>query len=209
MAQHTVLIADDHSLMRDSLRRMIESLDGFAVIGEVDNGFDALVAVKKLQPALILLDVSMPDASGVEVVVDTQRWSPDTKIVVYTGVTAAAKLKHLFDSGIDGLFFKDGDSQELIAGMRVIAKGGKCFDKKLPAILADLQAVQELTEREKQVLSQILSGHTNRDIAQLLNISLKTVDNHRTRLMHKLDVHSISELMRLAVKTGLIDTDAP
>lgn len=206
---HTVLIADDHSLIRDSLRHMVESLENFSVVAEVENGFDALVAIKKLQPSLLLLDVSMPDASGIEVVVDTQRWSPDTKIIIYTGVTTGARLKQLCDSGIDGLFFKHSDSQHLLAGIKEVAEGRTCFDEKLTAILAEVQTIQALTEREKQVLSQILSGHTNRDIAQLLNISLKTVDNHRTHLMKKLGAHSVSDLMRMAIKTGLLDMDSP
>ncbi|MBV1914424.1 MAG: response regulator transcription factor [Pseudomonadales bacterium] len=206
---HTVLIADDHMLIRDSLRQLIESLEGFTVVDDVDNGFDALVAIKKLQPSLILLDVAMPDASGIEVVIDTQRWSPDTKIIIYTGVTSGTRLKQLLDCGVDGLFFKHSDTRYLRDGINAVAEGRTAFDDKLADIIAGLEAADNLTAREKQVLSQILSGHSTRDIASYLNISVKTVDNHRTHIMRKLGTHSVSDLMRLAINTGLIDLDAP
>ena len=151
----------------------------------------------------------MPDASGIEVVVDTQRWSPDTKIIIYTGVTSGTKLKQLLDCGIDGLFFKHSDTEYLRNGIKAVADGRTSFDDKLAGIVAELEATETLTDREKQVLSQILAGHSTREIAGYLSISTKTVDNHRTHLMRKLGAHSVSDLMRLAIKTGLIDLDTP
>ncbi|HBA33579.1 MAG TPA: DNA-binding response regulator [Gammaproteobacteria bacterium] len=204
---HTVLIADDHTLIRESLRNMLEPLDDFSIVADVANGFDALVAVKKWKPSVLLLDVAMPDATGIEVVVDTQRWSPQTKIIIYTGVTSGAPLQQLIDSGIHGLLFKDSDSAHLIKALREVTHNHSYFDDKLSSVLAEQEAVGNLTEREKQVLSQILAGKTNRDIALLLNISIKTVDNHRTRLMNKLGAHSVSDLLRIAIKTGFIHPD--
>lgn len=183
---------------------MIEE-DGIAVLAEAANGIEAVAAVRHLRPHLVLLDVQMPFAGGVEVALEVRRWSPQTRIVVLTGITAPGKLAELIEVGVDGLFSKATDNAGLYAALPKILRGGRVI---APEIVAAIEAAPEqslLSSRERQVLNLIVMGQSNKEISAVLGISIKTVDRHRTNLMQKLDVHSVAQLISLALRQGLID----
>lgn len=210
--KHSVVIADDHQIVRQGLRSALETpglvnAEGLTVVAEAENGFEALAEVKVHQPDLLLLDISMPLAGGAEIVLDVQRWSPATHIVILTGIHAPGLLTQLLEANVAGIFSKGADLNELYRNLPLILRGGHYIASSLEQMLATQQSIPSLTGREQQILNMIVAGKTNKEIAQQLVISPKTVDKHRTSLMDKLDVHSVAELLAYAFREGLIDPD--
>lgn len=208
----TVVIADDHAIVRQGLRNALQAThieipEGIKVVAEACNGFEAISEVKIHQPDLLLLDISMPLAGGAEVVLDIQRWSPATRIVILTGVNAPGQIAHLLEAGVAGLFSKGADLNELYRNLPLILRGGRYIADSFQKVLQERGSAQALTGRERQILNMIVVGKTNKEMARQLNISPKTVDKHRTSLMDKLDVHSVAELLAYAFREGLIDPE--
>lgn len=208
----TAIIADDHQIVRQGLRSALQkpglvTPKGISVVAEASNGFEAIAAVKIHKPDLLLLDIVMPLASGAEAVLDVQRWSPDTHIVILTGINAPGLLAQLLEANVAGIFSKGDDLNELYQKLPLILCGGHYIADSFQKVLQAQQNTPALTARERQVLNMIVAGKTNKEIAQQLVISPKTVDKHRTSLMDKLDVHSVAELLAYAFREGLIDTD--
>lgn len=208
--KQSILLADDHQIVRSALRSMLEApqtqqLLPNVLVGEAADGLEAIEAVKRHKPDLVLLDVSMPKAGGTEVVIEVRRWSPDSKIVVFTGVTSPGLLSGLIDLGVHGLFHKSSDIDQMLAQLPLIIQGAHCVDDKISQHLLAGEAEHSLTGRERQVLNLLISGQSNREIGSALGISPKTVDKHRSNIMSKLDVHSFAELMRFALQQGLVD----
>ncbi|MCB1390276.1 MAG: response regulator transcription factor [Rhodobacteraceae bacterium] len=206
------IIADDHAIVRSGLRRALETPGlvepaGIAVVAEAGDGLEAIAAVRRHRPALLLLDVQMPLAGGVEVVLEARRWSPETRIVVLTGVTASGKIAELVHCGVDGLFSKGDDDADLFRQLPAILRGRRHIAPALRRLDA-APPPPALSDRERQTLNLIVSGRSNREIADTLGISAKTVDRHRTNLMQKLDVHSVAQLIAYALRERLIDPSA-
>lgn len=212
-ARYNAVIADDHAIVRSGLRDaltcpgLIEA-EGIAVLAEASDGIEAISMVRAHKPDLLLLDVQMPRAGGVEVVEEVRRWSPETKIVVLTGISAPGLLSGLVDSGVDGLFSKADSNDELCARLPGILRGQRYVAARFVTVLQNLPEQEALTGRERQVLNMILAGRSNKEMAEGLGISAKTVDKHRTSMMRKLDVHSVPQLMAVALRDGLIDPTA-
>ena len=210
----TVVIADDHQIVRAGLRAAFETPgvvfpDGLQVLAEATDGLQAIAAVKKHRPQLLMLDISMPMAGGAEILVDVRRWSPGTAIVVLTGVTAPGIVAGLLESGVEGMFSKGSSLEELYQKLPLILSGGRYIADEFARAMATHAGLLQLTERERQTLNMVIAGRSNKEIAELLSISPKTVDKHRTSLMQKLGVHSIAELLNLALREGLIDPAQP
>ena len=211
-ASWTAVIADDHQIVRQGLRSALEAThleipEGIQVVAEACNGFEAISEVKIHQPDLLLLDISMPLAGGAEVVLDIQRWSPGTKIVILTGINAPGLIAQLLEAGVAGLFSKGADLNELYRNLPLILHGGRSIANSFAEMLKAHHDTQALTARERQILNMIVAGKTNKEMARQLVISPKTVDKHRTSLMEKLDVHSVAELLAYAFREGLIDPE--
>jgi DNA-binding NarL/FixJ family response regulator len=209
--RHYAVIADDHAIVRDGLRTALEQPGliepaGIAVVQEAQNGLEAIAAIRKHRPHLLLLDVQMPLAGGVEVVEEVRRWSPDTKIVVLTGVTAVGMISVLIESGIEGLFSKGEDNAELYRRLPGILRGQRHIADCFVEILENAEDRTELTGRERQIFNLILRGQGNKEMAVALGISVKTVDKHRTSMMQKLGVHSVPQLMAYALRNGMVDS---
>ena len=205
-----VVIADDHKIIRDALNDLLinastESVASYELAAFTQNGLEAIAAVKVHKPDLLFLDISMPLASGTEIIHDIKRWSPDTRIVVFTGISSAGLLASIVETGVDGLFSKGSPASIMMDKLPVIIQGGRYIAPEFIDVIQRGQRASTLTDRERQTLNMIVSGKTNKEIAKLLSISPKTVDKHRTSLMNKLDVHSVAQLMALAIKDGLID----
>ena len=210
MRKFTCVIADDHAIVRTGLRAALEAKglieeDGIEVVGEAANGLEAIAAVRQHRPDLMLLDVQMPMAGGTEVLLKARRWSPETKIVVLTGISAVGKLSELVEIGVDGLFSKATNNDALYAALPKVLRGSRQIAGHITRLLEETPQISPLTDRERQCLNLIVAGRSNKEIADLLGISAKTVDRHRTSLMQKLDVHSVAQLIALALREGLID----
>lgn len=208
--QYTVVLADDHQIVRDGLRASLQRPGvvepaGLRVLAEADNGFEAIAQTKLHQPDLLVLDIAMPLAGGAEVIVDIRRWSPATAIVVLTGIDAPGLIAGLLQSGVEGMFSKGAPLDELYQKLPLILRGGHYISDRFLRLMETHHSMQQLTARERQTLNMILAGKSNREMADMLSISPKTVDKHRTSLMHKLGVHSVAQLLQLALKEGLVD----
>ncbi len=189
--------------MCGGLRAILESL-GVEVVAEAANGLETIAAVKQHRPTLLTLDAAMPLARGVEVLGEVRRWSPETKVVVFTGLTSRGVWRDLAEAGASGVFLKSDDEDELRRGVAAILAGRRAHSPAAAEALAQEDG-PALTVRERQVLSLVARGQSNAEIAAALGISSKTVDNHRTNVMRKLDVHSVAALIAYALREGLLD----
>ncbi|WP_379545789.1 LuxR C-terminal-related transcriptional regulator [Qipengyuania sp. DSG2-2] len=207
---YSTVIADDHAIIRQALSGALsdpDAVEGFTieVCEEVGNGIEAIGAMRKHRPDLLMLDVSMPHAGGTEVLLEARRWSPDTKVIVFTGIAATGKIAEIVDAGADGVFCKSDDLAELTRAVPRILQGARIICARYLALLDEAIDVAPLTDRERQVLNLVVAGRTNREIAETLGISAKTVDRHRTNMMAKTGAHSATELVAFALREGLID----
>lgn len=206
----TAIIADDHAIVRDALSQLLcnaDSLDGynFTICDKVSDGIRAIGAVRKHQPNLLMLDVTMPHAGGTEVLIEARRWSPDTKVIVLTAVQASGKIAELVEAGADGVFCKSDEMDELADAIPKIMEGARIICSRFTQMLESVADVEPLTARERQILNLVVSGQTNREIGETLGISVKTVDRHRTNVMHKANARSAAELIAYALREGLVD----
>lgn len=203
--QPTAVIADDHPMIRQGLAQILQTA-GVTVVAEAADGLEAIAMVRREKPQLLLLDIAMPYARGIEVFGEARRWSPDTRIIVFSGMTSAGLISELAEAGADGIFLKREDLVALATSVPAILKGQQVFGPGVKALI-DNSTKSEMTAREREVLGLVSQGLSNREIGNRLGISLKTVDNHRSNLMRKLEVHSVAELMSFAMREGLLDSD--
>ncbi|WP_227817875.1 LuxR C-terminal-related transcriptional regulator [Nitrogeniibacter aestuarii] len=206
----TVVIADDHQIIRDAIDSLLAQASEqfghrYDRVATAEDGLSAIARVKAHKPALLFLDISMPMASGVEIIHDIRRWSPETRIIVFTGITSPGLIATVVESGVDALFSKGSPVADMIDKLPLILRGGRHIAPEFNDMIARGKQAATLTDRERQILNMVVSGKTNKEMADVLNISPKTVDKHRTSLMTKLDVHSAAQLMARALKDGLID----
>lgn len=201
---HSVVIADDHMLVRKSIRDLLTSHESFDIVGEAGDGLEAMVLVKSLKPDLLLLDAAMPKATGLEVIEEVRRWAPQTRIAVITGVASAPMLRQILDSGVEGLFLKSEDVKDWVDGLVAICEGGRRVSQAAEVRLAQQEQSNSLTGRERQVLLCIARGQSNGMIAERLGVSPNTIDKHRTSIMRKLNVHSATQLVTRAFHDGLL-----
>lgn len=200
-----VVIADDHGIVRQGVRHILEAALEQAEIHEAQNGLEAVAAVKLHQPDLLVLDAAMPMARGIEVLADARRWSPETRIVLLTGFTASGILADWLDADVEGMLLKSCQPEEMEKAFLTVLSGGKYMSDDVKALLLDIQDATPLSHREREVLSLVVTGNQNEDIADRLSISKRTVEKHRASLMAKLNVKTVAELMAEAYKRGLLE----
>jgi len=203
----TVVIADDHEIIRGAISSYLHQATelNFKVSGIAENGIEAIAMVKSQRPNIVFLDISMPLANGSEIIHDIRRWSPDTKILIFTGITAAGLVASIIETGVDGMFSKSSALSDMFEHIPTILRGGRFIAPEFIEMIDSSNRNVTLTKRERQILNMVVAGKSNKDVATILNISPKTVDKHRTSFMAKLGVHSFSELMARALKDGLIE----
>ena len=201
----TAIIADDHDLVRRGLAAVLADIGGIELVAEAANGIEAISLVKQHRPTLLSLDAAMPLARGIEVFAEARRWSPDTRVAVVTGFTSVGLLSDWMAAGVDGLFLKSCDPEELKAGFETILAGGNYVATEIADMIAANEDRPALTAREREVLALIATGNMNAAIAERLSISAKTVEKHRASLMAKVGAHSVSELLVYALREGLLD----
>lgn len=205
MTTYRAIIADDHAIVRSSLARILADIGGVDIVAEAENGLETIALVKQHAPDLLLLDAAMPLARGVQVYGEARRWSPDTRIVVVTGFTSTTMLADWLAAGVDGLFLKSAKPAEMMEGFAQVLAGGKFVSQEVADKLAVEPKREELTDREREVLALVAAGYQNAAIGEQLFISPKTVEKHRASLMAKLGVNSVSGLLTLALREGLLD----
>jgi DNA-binding NarL/FixJ family response regulator len=215
-AKHRVLIADDHTIVREGLRALLESDEGLEVVAAVDNGRDAVRLIGTLKPDLALIDLAMPQIDGLSAIRDLTRRGTGTKMVVLTMHKTEEHIRACLQAGASGYVVKDGSRSELLMAIRSVLQGKKFIspavaDRIVSGYLggspAGIRSLSDtLTEREKQVLKLIAEGGRNRDIAQALFVSVKTVEKHRANLMRKLDLHNTAALTAFAIENSLSTT---
>lgn len=206
----TVVIADDHVIIREAIANLLADtprpgVPRYTVVATAENGLEAIAAVKAHRPGLLFLDISMPLASGAEIIHDVRRWSPDTRIAVFTGVTSPGLLAGIVEAGADGLFSKAHPVSVMMEKLPLMLRGGRYVAAEFTELIRRGRQAGSLSGRERQVLNMIVAGKSNKEIASQLHISPKTVEKHRASLMGKLEAHSVVQLMARALKDGLID----
>lgn len=206
-----VLLADDHAVVRRGFRLILDSQADLEVIGEVANGREAVAAAQELQPDVIVMDVTMPELNGIEATRRIAEIAPRARVLALSMHKDAVYVREILRAGAKGYLLKDSEEGDLIAAVRSVARGeGFLSPGVSDAVLTDYRkhvtnALDLLTSREREVLQHIAEGKTNKEIATSLNLSVYTVEAHRGRLMEKLNLHSSGELVRFAVRNGLID----
>lgn len=203
--EHTIVVADDHPLSVQGLTRAIQGTSGLTVVGTASNGIEAIALIKRLQPDCAIIDLSMPGANGLEVFFEAKRWSSATRFAIITGISAASLFKQLFDADVDGLFVKNSSPESICTGIKLIVEGERVISDEAQTIIDQHKSTGQLTPRELEVLQCLARGNNNKEIAQSLGISPKTVDSHRTSLLRKKDVKTTASLLIKAMREGLIE----
>jgi DNA-binding NarL/FixJ family response regulator len=213
--RHRIVIAEDHTILREGLRALLASDPEFDVVGDAEDGLEAIKSVKSLTPDVVIMDLSMPRMNGVAAIKEIKRITPNTKIVVLTVHKNEEYILAAFQAGSDGYVLKYASHEELVSAIRTVLKGQPYLSPAVSAVvleayldgqkgLSSQSPFRMLTNRETEVLKLIAEGYRNRQIADLLGISVKTVERHRANLMKKLDLHSGAALTAFALENGLI-----
>jgi DNA-binding NarL/FixJ family response regulator len=210
-----IVLAEDHRLLREGLKALLQTEKDLQIIGEAENGIEAIRCVEKHAPDLILLDLSMPKMSGISVIKEIKSRFPEVKILALTIHESDQYVLEAFQSGADGYCLKDASRDELLIAIKSVLNGktyispgisegimvGYLEGKK---IIKGSTAWDSITQREKDVLKLIGEGYRNKEIADFLNISVKTVEKHRANVMKKLDLHNVSALTAYAIEKKLV-----
>jgi len=205
----SVIIADDHMMFRQGLKALLET-EGFDVVGEAENGHEAIRLARQHGPEVAVLDYSMPLLNGIDAAKEILRQSPQTLVVLLTMYDDETYALEALKCGIRGFVLKHQAADDLISAIREVLQGSIYLSPGISAaVVTALMAKQEqqgdlLTGRERQVLQLIAEGNTTKDIATLLHLSVKTAESHRSRIMSKLDMHNIASLVRYSIRRGMI-----
>jgi DNA-binding NarL/FixJ family response regulator len=213
MSRNTIkiLLADDHSMVRQGFRRILEAQQDIEIVGEASDGREAVTLVEQLKPDVVVMDVAMPGLNGIEATRRISEVSPRTRVLALSMHKDGVYVREILRAGARGYLLKDAFDADLIAAVRAVARGeGYIAPAVADSVLADYRQqvsdpIDLLTSREREVLQLIAEGKTNKEIAAHLNLSVYTVDAHRGRIMEKLNLHSTGELVRFALRKGLID----
>jgi len=206
-----ILLADDHAMVRQGFRMILAAQPDMEIVGEAGNGREAVALAGELQPDVVVMDVAMPELNGIEATRRITTASPRTRVLALSMYKDSVYVREILRAGARGFLLKDAIDRDLLAAVRSVAGGdGYLSPAVSEAVLSDYRRhvtdpLDLLSSREREVLQMIAEGKTNKDIATTLNLSVYTVDAHRGRIMEKLNLHSVGELVRFAVKKGLVD----
>jgi DNA-binding NarL/FixJ family response regulator len=208
----SILIVDDHAVVRTGLRLLLDAEKDFETIAEAGTARDAVFEARKHKPDVILMDVGLPDRSGIEVTGDVLKEAPEAKVLVLSMEDDPRYVREAFAAGASGYVLKEAADADLVTALRQVAAGERYVHPALGARMAAAEAeaaaradADPLSEREREVLRLLALGHTNQEIAQMLFISVRTAETHRAHIMQKLRLNTRAELVRYALAEGLLE----
>ncbi len=214
MEKISIVIADDHILIRDGIKAVLQSIDTFEVIGEACNGEEAIQLIDTLNPDIALLDITMPKKTGIEVVLEVKKYNQTVKFIMLSMHDNPEYVLKSVQAGALSYLLKNTDHEEIIKAVKSVGNGQKYFSPDIyniilnglsnPDLVKGNQVVNTLTKRELEVLKEVSEGLSTKLIADKLSISIRTVETHRINLMKKMEVHNSAELIRKAMKMNLI-----
>lgn len=218
MTKTRILIADDHAIVRDGVKALLSLADDLEVVGEAGGGQEAIDLAVELEPDLILMDIAMPDLGGLEATLEVRKRVPRARIIVLSQYGEPEYVRRFLKAGVSGYILKKAAGAELISAIRAVLRGGLVLDPGVarealsesgaPDSADAPDEYETLTDREKQVLKLVAEGRSNKEVAALLNISVKTAMSHREHIMVKLHLHNRTELIRFALRHGVIRAEA-
>lgn len=215
MTKISVLIADDHALVREGIAAFLRLSDEIEVIGEASDGLEAIEKAKKFRPDVVLMDIAMPRLGGLEATVELKKIMPDIKILVLTQYDDKEYISRFLKAGVSGYLLKRAVGSDLISAIKAVNRGEIYLFSSIAAEVVSgylnrfrepsiEDPYEKLTDREKQVLKLLAEGYTHKEIARILNISIKTVIAHNTNINEKLNIHNRSALVKFAIQKGII-----
>lgn len=208
-----IIIADDHAVLREGLRSLLDNMEGLSVVAEAGDGFEVLPLVDEHKPDLLIIDLTMPNLGGVETIARLQKLKDKPSVLVLTAREDEGSVSDALQAGAKGYITKSSDSDELKFAIRSLLKGQTYVSPSVasgvigkdPSENGSASALSALSSREREVMKLLSEGKPNRDVAKILHISPRTIDSHRSNIMKKLGVSSNAELVQLALKHGMID----
>ena len=211
MKRIRILLADDHAVVRQGFKMILGAQPDMEIVGEAGNGREAVELAEQIKPEVIVMDVSMPELNGIEATRRLGESTPHTRVLALSMHKDSVYVREILRAGARGYILKDSVAADLVSAVRSVAAGeGYISPQVSTAVLDDYRRhvtnpIDLLTSREREVLQMLAEGKTNKEIATVLNLSVYTVDAHRGRIMEKLNLHSINEMVRFAVRNGLVD----
>jgi DNA-binding NarL/FixJ family response regulator len=211
MKRIRILLADDHAVVRQGFRMILAAHPDMEIVGEAGNGREAVELAERLKPEVVVMDVSMPELNGIEATRRLAASLPHTRVLALSMHKDSVYVREILRAGARGYLLKDSVADDLVSAVRAVASGeGYLSPQVSNAVLDDYRRhvtnpIDLLTSREREVLQMLAEGKTNKEIAGVLNLSAYTVEAHRGRVMEKLNVHTIADLVRFAVRNGLGD----
>lgn len=212
-----ILIADDHTLVREGIVSMLSRFEDINVVGEASNGKEAIEKVNDLRPEIVLMDISMPGLGGLEATLEIRKVHPEVKILILTQYDDKEYVSRFLKAGVSGYILKKALGMELLTAIRAVARGESYLHPSIAGSVIDRfvskkkdhrdDVLDKLTSRETQILKLLAEGNSHKEIATTLGISVKTVISHQTNISDKLDIHSRAGLIKFAIRSGLIRID--
>jgi DNA-binding NarL/FixJ family response regulator len=217
MSKIRILIVDDHAILREGVRALLSAHDDMEVVGEASDGQEAIAAVGRLDPDVVLMDIAMPGLGGIEASLELKKLGRRARILILSQYEDREYVRRLLKAGVSGYVLKKSAGAELAGAIRAVHRGGLVLDPEVartamseaggPVSPGDADPYESLTDREKQVLKLVAEGKSNKEVAEVLGISVKTAMTHREHVMEKLALHNRTELVRFAIKRGVIRVD--
>jgi DNA-binding NarL/FixJ family response regulator len=212
-----ILLADDHAIVRDGLRRLIEAQPGWQVCGEATNGRDAVAMAEKHHPDVAVLDITMPQLNGLEATRQIRKISPETEVLIFTGIETEELILSVFDAGARGYLIKTEAREQLVAALTALSQRKPYITSQVGEIIfakfltgqksapgAPIEERGRLTGREREIVQLLAEGKSNKEVASMLGISVKTAETHRAAIMRKLQLQTFSDLVRYAIRNQII-----
>ena len=209
MIMQTVMLADDHPMFRQGLKALLER-EGFDVVAEAGDGHEAVRLARQLNPSIAVLDIGMPLLNGIDAARDIHKQASDTEVVLLTMYEEEAYVLEALRAGIRGYVLKAQAAQDLLGAIREVQRGAVYLSPGISKTVVDAYVGKSelppdpLTDRERQVLQLVAEGKTTKEVAEVLGLSVKTANSHRTRIMQKLEIHETASLVRYAIRRGFI-----
>ena len=215
MSELRILLGDDHTLVRQGLRKILEERPDWLVVGEANDGRDAVQQVEAVHPHVAILDIAMPRMNGIEATRQIIRRWPDVRVLILSMYSSEGYIIQALKAGAKGYLLKDSVDTELISGVESVAAGKSFFSPAVAKVMLDdyvrhlaqkgvHDRYESLSGREREIFQLIAEGHSNKEVADLLSVSPATVETHRAHILQKLDVHNTAELVLYAVRRGVI-----